>query len=122
MVICGVSLDPEQKAEFTKILSDEFGVTEGNFLNEDKQPWSVPSLFQWTTYHTALTERFPGDNLDDKLARAPKEWMPLLGKRDILFFVFLREWILNIRSVVGDHLQQVFYPRNTPENLANSMD
>ena len=104
MVLAGISLEPSQKEEFLKILSTEYFIP----LIENKQPnWSVPTLFDWSKYHNALSEKFPGENLDEKLARAPKEWMPLLGKRDILFFVFVREWIFYVRSAIGDHLQHV---------------
>ncbi len=117
-------LDNTQKEELAKSFKEEYSITDSPLLpstiEQDKKEQqanffsSVPALFQWNLFHGALTE-FASDNLDEKLARGiyswrisvmlvPKDWLQALSKRDALFFMFLREWVLYIRSVVAENL------------------
>eukprot|EP01102_Stenamoeba_stenopodia_P008063 TRINITY_DN2288_c0_g1_i1.p1 TRINITY_DN2288_c0_g1~~TRINITY_DN2288_c0_g1_i1.p1 ORF type:complete len:583 (-),score=111.95 TRINITY_DN2288_c0_g1_i1:11-1759(-) len=81
--------EPEQ--DFVKEVVE---ATEKNFL-EAEQDMSVlipayPNIFQWNQYHSVLAHL---DSEDEQLRNCPKEWLEEFRKRDLLFFLFVTEWV-----------------------------
>lgn len=106
-MITSVAISSKLQKDLTKYLEDLGYATDGFPFSEfstnrgEVASSAFPSLFQWTLYHDALLKHSM-DKLDDELNSVSKDWLLLFGKREALFYLFLKEWIGHIVSIIGD--------------------
>jgi hypothetical protein len=108
--------DPERE-----FLNEVVEKTDENFLKAE-QDMSVlsslyPNLFQWNQFHSVLAQM---DSEDEKLRQCPKEWLEEFGRRDLLFFLFVVEWIIVVKQNSTPVIRSSSSPNGTPTSPSST--
>lgn len=99
-IIQSIQLTPEEEKNYKQRNSNALILSSPPPEKYKKLKSRFPILFTWTIYHQVVEEKTESPlNLDQRLKTASQEWRQILAKRDLMFFMFFKEWLMHIKNI-----------------------
>eukprot|EP01103_Thecamoeba_quadrilineata_P016208 TRINITY_DN5353_c0_g1_i1.p1 TRINITY_DN5353_c0_g1~~TRINITY_DN5353_c0_g1_i1.p1 ORF type:complete len:590 (+),score=97.42 TRINITY_DN5353_c0_g1_i1:41-1810(+) len=99
--ICSIAPTQEESQAYRSYIEDFQSVYSPDCpQQEDKFSKDFPNLAGWIQFNNSF--KSGSDEENEKIRDAPEDWMEELKKKDILFHLFVQEWICYVRSESKD--------------------